>query len=170
MDRAASPISFAGSKLGEERQVRALFNRTEEEYRILVPFIGDGFDRGDKAVHVVNPGERESHPRRLAPAGIDVGAAETTGQFELRSNTEAYLREGRFDQDRMLEEFEAMASGSAKGGFPLGRIVCNMDWAGEGRLHVDDLVEFESRVNHVWCRHDDAVICTCHLSKFGGTR
>ena len=27
---------------------------------------------------------------------------------------------------------------------------------------------FESRVNDVWSRHDDAVICTYNLAKFGG--
>jgi hypothetical protein len=43
-----------------------------------------------------------------------------------------------------------------------------MDWAVEGENYVDDVVEFESRVNDVWSRHDDAVICTYHLSKFGG--
>ena len=31
-----------------------------------------------------------------------------------------------------------------------------------------NVVEFESRVNEVWRRHDDAVICTYHLGKFGG--
>jgi hypothetical protein len=61
-----------------------------------------------------------------------------------------------------------MASGNAKGGFPLSRICCRMDWAMEDRSHVDDLIEFESRVNDVWTRHDDAVICTYHLGKFGG--
>ena len=43
-----------------------------------------------------------------------------------------------------------------------------MDWAAEGGSHIDNLVEFESRVNDVWRRHDDAVICTYHLAKFGG--
>ena len=43
-----------------------------------------------------------------------------------------------------------------------------MDWAADGRSHVDDLVEFESRVNDVWRRHDDAVICVYDLAKFGG--
>jgi hypothetical protein len=65
----------------------------------------------------------------------------------------------------MLEVFEQLASGNAKGGFPLSRIVCHMDWAVEGGSHIDNLVEFESRV---WRRHDDAVICTYHLAKFGG--
>ena len=43
-----------------------------------------------------------------------------------------------------------------------------MDWAVEDRSYIDDLVEFESRVNDVWRRHDDAVICTYNLAKFGG--
>ena len=68
----------------------------------------------------------------------------------------------------MLEAFEQLASGNAQGGFPLSRICCRMDWAVEDRSHIDDLIEFESRVNDVWHRHDDAVICTYHLSKIGG--
>jgi len=50
--------------------------------------------------------------------------------------------------------FKGLASGNAEGGFPLSRIVCRMDWAAEGRSHVDDLIEFEPRVNDVWCRHE----------------
>jgi hypothetical protein len=43
-----------------------------------------------------------------------------------------------------------------------------MDWVVESGLHVDDVIEFESRVNEVWRRHEDAVICTYNLGKFGG--
>jgi hypothetical protein len=43
-----------------------------------------------------------------------------------------------------------------------------MDWAAEHRTHVDELIEFESRINDLWSRHDDAVICTYHLSRFSG--
>src|SRR5207342_2539649 len=104
--------------LREERHVCAFFNSDDEEYRVLLPFIKDGFECGDKAVHVVNPDRRHVHLQRLAAAGIDAEAAGHSGQFELLTNTEAYLRDGRFDQDRMLETFEQMASGTAKGGYP----------------------------------------------------
>jgi len=164
----AAPIPFAGSHLGEARHVCAFFNSDDDEYRVLLPFIKDGFECGDKAVHVVNPDRRREHLQRLAAAGIDLTAAEGSGQFELRTNTDTYLRDGRFDQDRMLEVFEQLASGNAKGGFPLSRIVCHMDWATEGRSHFDNLIEFESRVNDVWRRHDDVVICVYPLAKFGG--
>ncbi len=168
MRRVPAPIRIAGSQLCETRHVCAFFNSTDEGYRVLLPFIKDGFGCGDKAVHVVNPGQRGDHLHRLAAVGIDTTAAEQSGQLEIRTNTEAYLRDGRFDQDRMLAEFEQLASGNAKGAFPLSRIVCQMDWAAEGRSFIDNLVEFESRVNDVWRRHDDAVICVYDLAKFGG--
>ena len=166
--KKTAPIPFAGSQLAETRHVCAFFNSEEEEYRLLLPFIQDGFGHGDKAVHVVNPGQQQDHLRRLAAAGIDTATAQQRGQFELKTNTEAYIRDGRFDQDRMLEVFEQLASGNAEGEFPLSRIVCRMDWVVEQGSYAADVVEFESRVNHVWSRHEDAVICTYYLGKFGG--
>lgn len=168
MERAASPISLAGSQLGETRHVCAFFNGEEEEYRVLLPFMLDGFKCGDKAVHVVNPNQHADHLKRLTTAGIDPAAAESAGQLEVLTNCDVYIREGRFDQERMLKVFEQLASGNSKSAFPLSRIVCRMDWVLEDRSYVDDVIEFESRVNDVWYRHDDAVICTYHLPKFGG--
>jgi hypothetical protein len=162
------PISFAGSELGEQRHVCGFFNSDDEEYRVLLPFIKDGFECGHKAIHVVNSNQHHDHLQRLVAAGIDPGRAQQREQLELRTNTEVYLPDGRFDQDRMLEVFEQLASGNATGEYPLSRICCRMDWAVEDRSRVDDVIEFEARVNEVWNQHDDAVICTYHLGHFGG--
>ena len=166
MTRGVPPISIAGSRLDKSRHVCAFFNSDEEAYRVLMPFITDGFACGDKAIHVIHPDRRDDHLQRLTAAGINTAAAQRRGQLEIRNNTDTYLVDGRFDQDRMLASFEQLASGNAPGGFPLSRIVCHMDWA--GRAHTEDLVEFEARVNDVWRRHDDAVICAYDLAKFGG--
>jgi MEDS: MEthanogen/methylotroph, DcmR Sensory domain len=162
------PISIAGSQLGEVRHICAFFNSEEEEYRVLLPFIKEGFRCGDKAVHVVNPHQQQRHLDRLKAEEIDVEGARQSGQLDVRVNTDTYLRNGAFDQDRMLHSFEQMASGNGSGGFPLSRIVCRMDWASADRAHILDLVEFEARVDDVWQHHDDAVICSYHLAKFGG--
>ncbi len=166
--KTTPPIPFAGSQLGEVRHVCAFFNSADEQYRVLLPFIKDGFTCGHKAIHVVNPGRHEDHLQRLTASGIDTNATQRSGQLELRTNVDAYLREGRFDQDRMLEVFEQVASRNGERGFPLSRIVCQMDWAADNRSHIDNLVEFESRVNNVWSRHEDAVICVYDLAKFSG--
>jgi hypothetical protein len=168
MNKITAPIPFAGSQLGETRHVCAFFNSDEEEYRVLLPFIKDGFQCGHRAIHVVNPDQRQDHLRRLAAVGIDTPAAEQSGQLEVRINTDVYLPGGQFDPDRMIAVFDQLANDNAKGAFPLSRICCRMDWVVEDRSHVDDVIEFESRVNNLWRRHDDAVICTYHLGKFGG--
>ena len=110
MEDDPASMSLAGSPLGEIRHVCALFNSDEEEYRVLLPFVKDGFSCGHKAVHIVNPGQRDEHRERLALVGIDPDAAEQRGQLEVRASTDTYLRDGRFDPDRMLEAFSRMAS------------------------------------------------------------
>jgi hypothetical protein len=162
------PISLAGSQVGEFRHVCAFFSSPEEEYRLLLPFIREGLQCGDKAIHVVNPDEQDEHLARLDSAGIDQDTAVQTGQLDVLINTEAYLREGKFDQDLMLETFEQLASGNAKGGYPRSRIVCRMDWAGGDAAQLEDVIQFESRINDVWNRHDDVVICSYNLTRFGG--
>jgi hypothetical protein len=124
--KKTEPIRFAGSQLGEYRHVCAFFKSDEEAYRVLLPFISDGFASGDKAVYIVNPGQCCNHLQWLAAAGIDSATAKQAGQLEVRTNTEAYLRDGRFDQDRMLDVFEQLAA--AKSDFRLSRIGCQMDW------------------------------------------
>lgn len=167
MKNNALPISLAGSHLYETRHVCAFFSSDEEEYRVLLPFIKGGFSCGDKAVHVVNPDQRQEHLQRLETAGIDADVLQQTRQLEVRTNTDTYLRDGRFDQDLMLDIFAKLAS-SASGEFPLSRIVCRMDWALGDQSRINDVIEFEARVNNVWSQHDDAVICTYRLDKFGG--
>ncbi|MGA3087952.1 MAG: hypothetical protein ABSD59_26455 [Terracidiphilus sp.] len=52
MKKVVSAIFLAGSQLGEVRDVCAFFNNDDEPYRVLLPFIKNGFECGDNAVHV----------------------------------------------------------------------------------------------------------------------
>ena len=155
---SSQPIRFAGSVLDAKRHVCAFFHSPDEEYRVLLPFIKDGFERGEKAFHIVDPKLRTEHAQRLASAGIDVEAAEKSGQFELRNWADAYLRDGHFDQNRMLALIQEVLDGGIEQGFALTRLVAHMEWALEDRPGVDDLVEYETRLNYVLPRYKDPVI------------
>ncbi len=155
---SGQPIRLAGSQLGAQRHVCAFFHSPDEEYRVLLPFIKEGFERGEKAFHIVDPELRAEHIRRLVVAGIDVEAAEKSGQFELRNWADAYLRDGHFDQDRMLALIQEVLEGGIQEGFALTRLVAHMEWALEDRPGVDDLVEYETRLNYLLPRYKDPVI------------
>jgi hypothetical protein len=152
------PIRFAGSALGDYRHICAFFHSPDEEYRVLLPFIKEGFERGERAFHIVDPELREEHITRLESAGIEVNAAEKRGQFELRNWEDAYLREGHFDQNKMLSLIQEVLDDGKRKGFSLTRLVAHMEWALEDRPGVDDLVEYETRLNYILPRYKDPVI------------
>jgi hypothetical protein len=151
------PISFAGSVLRQYRHVCAFFDSSDEEYRVLMPFIKEGIDRAEKAFHIVDPKLRADHLRRLEEGGIDTARAGERGQLEVRNWEEAYLRGGHFDQNAMLELIRQVLE-SGKPRFPLTRLVAHMEWALEDRPGVNDLVEYETRLNYILPRYRDPVV------------
>ena len=151
------PVHLGGAELDRKRHVCAFFHSKEEEYRVLLPFVREGFEHGERAFHIVDPRLRDEHRRRLAAEGIDVEQSEATGQLQVRRWEDAYLRDGHFDQQRMLALIEEVLQEGKAQGFPLTRLVANMEWALEDRPGVEDIVEYETRLNFVLPKYDDAV-------------
>jgi hypothetical protein len=151
------PVHLAGSTLDRARHVCAFFHNRDEEYAVLMPFILEGFERGDRAFHIVDPEHRDQHLQRLADAGVDTAGAAARGQLSVLRWQEAYLRGGHFDQNAMLALIEEVLTGGKAAGFPLTRLVADMEWALEDRPGVEDIVEYETRLNYVLPKYDDAV-------------
>jgi hypothetical protein len=162
-------LPFTRSALGQHRHVCAFFNGIEEQHRVLRSFFTDGFARGDKAFHLVDPKRREDHLTRLAEAGIDVHEAMGIGQLEVRPWEDGPLRGGRFDQDAWLTLFEQVLESGPAAGYPQTRFLGHMEWALTELPGVDDLIEFETRVNYVVPKYDDIVVCAYDLTKFGAS-
>lgn len=158
MDEQKDTVRLAGSVLHRSRHVCAFFHKKDEEYQVLLPFVKEGFEQDHKAFHIVDPAHRDEHLRRLREAGIDVAEAERSGQLEVRRWEEAYLREGHFDQDAMLALIEEVLKGGKAQGFSLTRLIANMEWGLEDRPGVDDIVEYETRLNFILPKYDDAVV------------
>ena len=157
---SARPMRLAGSVLHVSplsQHVCAFFHSHEEEYRVLLPFIQEGFERGEKTFHIVDPTRRDAHLQRLAAAGIDTAAAQQRGQFELRTWTEAHLRDGYFDQDRMRALIEEVVTGAQQQGFPHTHFVTHMEWALEARVDVTALLEYEAKANSGRRDHDTVI-------------
>jgi MEDS: MEthanogen/methylotroph, DcmR Sensory domain len=154
----AEPIAFAGGTLTQHRHVCAFFATRDEEYRVLMPFVAEGIRRGDNAYHIVDPALRSDHRRRLAEAGINVPGAEKTGQLQIKEWQDAYLREGHFDQERMLALIEEVLESGHARGTGLTRLVAHMEWALTDFPGVSDLVRYETRLNYLLPKYRDPVI------------
>jgi hypothetical protein len=167
--RKATCINAA--TLGDRCHVCAFFNSRAEEYRVLLPFVETGLERGEKIVHTSDPERREGFLAQLAIRGIDVASLLRTGQLELRPWAETHLLDGYFDQDRTLRLFEAIVRNAKRQGFPLIRFVTHMEWALKNEGGNTDLLEYEAKANEVWERLEgpiNPVICAYDLTKFRG--
>ena len=68
----------------------------------------------------------------------------------------------------MLAVVQEVLDAGTQQGFALTRMMAHMDWALEKQPGIDDLVEYEARVNYIWPRYKDVAICVYDLAKFGG--
>lgn len=50
--KSSTPVRPAGSLLSRFRHVCGFFANKDEEYRMLLPFVKDGLDQGDRAFHI----------------------------------------------------------------------------------------------------------------------
>lgn len=164
-------VRLTGSTLASRPHICAFFQSPDDEYRVLLPFIKEGLELGEKAVHTVDPGRMDEHRQCLASAGIEVAALQKAGQLELRNWANTHLRGGQFDPQKTLSLFEEVAKDAKSKGFPLIRFITHMEWALETRMDADELLEYEAKTNELWLRQAgpvNPVICAYDLRKFRG--
>jgi hypothetical protein len=159
------PIRLGGSTLGTQRHICAFFDSHADQYRVLLPFIKDGFERGEKAVHIIDPRRREEHVRQLRSIGIDATAMQQVGQLDLHEWSDAHLRGRLFDPDRTRAVIDDIRQRSRQEGFTRIRFVTHMEWVAEVQVDVDTLLEYEARANVGLLA--DPVICVYDRAKFG---
>jgi hypothetical protein len=63
MSSPVPPVLLGDSHLGAVRHVCAFFRNDDDAYRVLLPFIIDGLQHGQKTVHVLRAG----HPFFVPP-------------------------------------------------------------------------------------------------------
>jgi hypothetical protein len=158
---------LAGSTLDRYYHVCAFFRGRAEEYDILNPFTREGLEWGEKTLHITDPLLRDDHRHRLESAGIDVETRERTGQLEVLTWEDAYLRGGRFDPDAMLAQLEDILLTSERQGYARTRLLGHMEWALEDRPGVNRLLEYEARVNDTLAKRKGPAICVYDLTRFG---
>ena len=169
---ATSGISFqcADGSLGQHRHICAFFNDLDEEHRVLRSFFKDGFDHGEKATHIVEVDKRADYLQRLAAAGINVREMMDAGQLEVLPWTDMYVRDHRFDQDAMLASVEELIQAGASAGYPRTRLVGHhMDWLFLDEPAVNNLLQYEARLNDVLSKYNAPVICNYDLSKISAS-
>jgi DNA-binding NarL/FixJ family response regulator len=163
---ARQTVHLAGLAVRRTRHIGAFFMSEAEKYRTLAPFVAEGLSRGDRTFHIVNGAEREMHVNRFGEAGVDLHQSAWQRSFELAPWEEMYFAGGGFEQHAMLERIQGVFAGSADAGFRTTRLVANMEWALERMPGVDDLAEYECRLNYIDPLFPNVIVCAYDVGNF----
>jgi hypothetical protein len=55
MSGTRKSVRLFGENLEEGMHICTFFRTSAERYRVLMPFIREGMEQGDRALHIVNP-------------------------------------------------------------------------------------------------------------------
>jgi len=165
-EESEKPIRLAGVNLGRHRHVCAFFDNQDQEDKVIIPFLKEGIDRGERAFWISSTEMRTPLLQKLRHAGTEVAMAEKRDQLKVDQWGKRIVGNKRFDQDAMLERIEGVLSEGRQKGFGLTRFVGRMDWVREYNVGINELVEYETRLNRIWQKFNDPVICVYDLSRF----
>ena len=163
MSGTRKSVRLFGENLDEGMHICTFFRTSAERYRVLMPFIREGMEQGDRAFHIVNPSLRSEHAQHIAEAGIDTARAEVEGQLEIIGWDEAYLRGGSFNPSEMLSLLPVLLNKGRTRGFPITRFIADVAWVLNNPGAVDRMLDYECRVNLALPKAGDIVISSYDL-------
>lgn len=168
---SSSPDQFAGSenypeRLGVHDHVCLLYETGAEQFATIVPFIRIGLERGEKCIYFADDNSVETVLDALSGGGIDVETAQSSGALLIATKWDSYLRNRRFDPEEMLAFVANAVTQSEAEGFTAVRGAAEMTWALGDEPGVELLMEYESRINHLFATHRALAICQYNLARF----
>jgi hypothetical protein len=133
---------------------------------LLVAFLRDGLAQGDKCVCFMQD-ETELIARVLEP-GNDT-PMHPACQLEFRNADRAYLDNGMFSKDVMIERLEEEVRSALRDGYPVTRLIGDMSWVIRNRVDPKLVVAYEMQANDFARRFPQIALCLYDLAEFDGS-
>lgn len=144
-----------------------LYESPQERLAAAVPFIAIGLKRGEKCIYIVDISTAEDIRKHLAAEGIDVAAAESSGQLSVLHQSTAYTKGGVFDPDRMIALLIEETEKALAQDYPALRVTGEMTWVLRNLPGSERLLEYEARLNEEFFpKYPALAICQYDRWKF----
>jgi len=141
--------------------------KTKEEHRaIIMPFLRQGLERGEKVIYIVDTPIVEPFLGYLQDNGGDAQLYLTRGQLKILGIEGSYMREGVFDPDRTINMLRAETEKALAEGYLALRVTGEMTWALKGLPGSGRLIEYEKKVNQFLIGSKCSAICQYDRRRF----
>ena len=159
-------IHLGSEALADARHICALFDGPEDAYSVVLPFVAEGLNDGDRVIYLTeNPEQLRGRLRpHLDPARTD------SGQLDFRPWAQTYLVDGTFIGSRMLAYVRQALGEGTDLGYPATRLIGEMEWAQGDVCSLRDLVTYESGIDAILGRPPHTLVCAYDVRRHNASR
>ncbi len=144
-----------------------IYDNPEEQLNFVVPYLRRGLERGEKAVFIYDDNSPETVIEAMERHGVDVSAAAASGSLSIITKSHAYLKNGDFDPNWMIDFLGQTVDSAKKEGFSAVRASGEMTWAlGPAGDLNHRLIEYECKLNAFFPNYDISGICQYNRHRF----
>ena len=162
-----SQLASVVERLGLHEHLCLIYDTQEEQFAAALPYLRIGLERGEKCLYIVDENTAAAVLDGLRKSGTDVDHYLRSGALTITPKQESYLKQGRFDPDRMISFLtQATAEVGAATFSDLRTVLGEMTWALGARASIEVLIEYESKLNRFVRDHDTRVICQYNRARF----
>ncbi len=154
------------SRLRAGDHLCCIYRDRSEQMGIVVPYLMHGLQHNEKCIYIIDESTREDVFHAFGEAGVDLTTHSASGQFTLLTKEEAYLKEGRFDPDRMIATLKQAETDALHEGYAGLRVTGEMTWIFTRLPGVEKLIEYESKLNLLLPTSRTSAICQYREARF----
>jgi PAS domain-containing protein len=152
--------------LGFHDHLCLIYETPEEQFAAIVPFVQVGLARGEKCIYVADDNTSSDVLEQMKRGGVDTAGALATGALSVITKTEAYLKQGYFDPDWMIQFLKDAADAARVEGYTGLRVTGEMTWVLGGDPGSERLIEYEAKLNYFFPENDALAICQYNIARF----
>ncbi len=138
-DAVGRPVRFS-----DGTHMVGLYTMEDSILSAVVPFFAEGLRGNDRCFYGASPETISRVRTALAEEGIDVAAAEESGQLVLLDKKEPLLKDGRFDPAHLVEIYRADIEAALAAGWDHVRATAEMSWLLEGTPGREEILYYEA--------------------------
>lgn len=143
-----------------------IYRNKEEQMSALSSFMSVGVKRGEKCLYIVDDRTKKEVIRTFKKLNFEVEKFIDDGQFEFMTKTESYVKDGRFDPDKMIDLLDKRKKDALKKGYEGLRVTGEMTWFFGDIPGVERLMEYESKLNEFLPDNEIIALCQYNEERF----
>ena len=146
----------------------SFYENKEEQFQIVFPFIVEGLARTEKCLYIADENSVDEVKAGLLIHGIDVEECLKTGQLNIMTTKESYLKHGKFIIEDMVLQLDSFVYRAINEGYSGVRVAGEVTWLIRELSSLEEFLEYEKTLNEVFRSRPVKLLCQYNSKKLFG--